>query len=293
MIELKVMEEGGRLDSYVASVTDLSRSQVKKLLDIGNILVNGVSKASSYKVKCDDIINITLEEKPDYLEPLALPLDIVYEDNYLLIINKPSGLVTHPAPGHINDTLVNALIYHAKIDNDDELRPGIVHRLDKDTSGLMLVAKNSKVHELLSAMIKNKEVERCYVALCDGVINHDSFTVDAPIGRDSLDRKKMAVTAKNSKEAITDFKVLKKYSNNTLLECRLRTGRTHQIRVHLNYIKHPVTNDPLYGNHKKTTDFGQFLHSKSIKFIHPITKEKIYFECSLPREFSDYLESLS
>ena len=292
-MQIEVKESDKRLDSYLASVTDLSRSKIKKMLDQEKILVNGKIKPASYKVKEHDLITIELEEEYSNLEPTNIPLDIVYEDEYLLIINKQSGLVTHPAPGHVTDTLVNALLYHNKVEPTTNFRPGIVHRLDKDTSGLMVVAKNSKVMELLSAMMKEKKVERHYLALVDGVINHDSGTIDAPIGRDENNRQKMAVTAKNSKEAITHFKVLKRFTNNSLLECILETGRTHQIRVHLNYINHPVTNDPVYGNHKNVTPFGQMLHSKSIRFIHPITKKELYFEQTPPQEFLDYLEELN
>ena len=240
------------------------------------------------------VFNITLEDEVnlDDLIPTNIPLDIVYEDEYLLIINKPSGLVTHPAPGHVTDTLVNALIYHSKVSSNGTFRPGIVHRLDKDTSGLMIVAKDIKTMELLSDMIKNKKIERKYLAIVDGVILHDTGTIDAPIGRDEMNRQKMAVTAKNSKEAITNFKVLKRFKNNTLIECSLVTGRTHQIRVHMNYIKHPVSNDEVYGNHKNTTSFGQMLHSKSIRLIHPIIGKELYFEQTPPKEFMDYLNDL-
>ena len=172
------------------------------------------------------------------------------------------------------------------------MRPGIVHRIDKDTSGLMVVAKDDKTHELLSEMIKEKLVERIYVALVDGVIMHDTGTIDAPIGRDPNNREKMIVTDINSKDAITHFRVLKRFSSQTLIECKLETGRTHQIRVHMNYIGYPIFNDPVYGKRKNTTSFGQFLHSKSIRFIHPITKEEIYIECEVPEEFSNYLKTV-
>lgn len=293
-MKLEVNNTGVRLDSYIALNSDLSRSRVAKLISDNKVLVNGEEKNSSYKVKEGDIIEVSLDSEIsfDNLEPTNIPLDIVYEDKYLMIINKKSGLVVHPAPGHITDTLVNALLYHSKVSKDGTFRPGIVHRLDKDTSGLMVVAKDVKTMELLSEMIKNKKIERHYLAIVDGVIFHDTGTIDAPIGRDENNRQKMAVTAHNSKEAITDFRVLKRFKNNTLIECILRTGRTHQIRVHLDYIKHPVSNDPLYGNHKKTTEFGQMLHSKSIRFIHPITGRELYFEQEPPKEFLDYLKSL-
>ena len=208
-----------------------------------------------------------------------------------MIINKKSGMVVHPAPGHYTDTLVNALLYHFNIKETTNIRVGIVHRLDKDTSGLMMVAKTDEMLEKLSNMIKEKEVKRHYLALVDGVISHDSGTIDAPIGRDINTREKMMVTDINSKEAVTHFKVLERYKEYTLVECILETGRTHQIRVHMAYINHPIVNDPIY-NKKKSTDFGQMLHSKSIEFIHPVTGEKIYFEVEPPKEFCDILQSI-
>ena len=200
-------------------------------------------------------------------------------------------MVVHPAPGHYEKTLVNALLYRFDLQSGEKTRPGIVHRLDKDTSGLMLVAKNEFTHEKLSKMIGNKEVERHYLAIVDGVIKNTSGTIDAPIGRDQNNRQKMAVTDVNSKNAITHFKVLERFKNNTLIECILETGRTHQIRVHLAYIGYPVTNDPLY-NKKKSTEFGQMLHSKSIKFKHPRTNKELYFEQTPPKEFEDELNKL-
>ena len=293
-MKLEVNSEGVRLDSYIASNSDLSRSRVSKLISESKIVVNGKEKNASYKVKIGDIIEVTVDEEVNFetLEPTNIPLDIVYEDEYLMIINKESGLVVHPAPGHVTDTLVNALIYHSKVSKDGTFRPGIVHRLDKDTSGLMVVAKDAKTMELLSDMIKNKKIERHYLAIVDGLIMHETGTIDAPIGRDDTNRQKMAVTAHNSKDAITNFRVLKRFKNNTLIECILETGRTHQIRVHLNYIKHPVSNDPLYGNHKNTTEFGQMLHSKSIRFIHPMTGKELYFDQVATHEFLDYLKCL-
>ncbi len=293
-MKLEVNNSGTRLDAYIASNSDLSRSRVSKLISESKVFVNGISKNASYKVKAGDIIDVSYEEEINFddLVPTNIPLDIVYEDDYLMIINKQSGLVTHPAPGHVTDTLVNALLYHSKINKDGSFRPGIVHRLDKDTSGLMVVAKDVKTMELLSEMMKNKKIERHYLAIVDGIINHETGTIDAPIGRDESNRQKMAVTSKNSKNAVTNFKVLKRFANNSLIECILETGRTHQIRVHMNYINHPVSNDPVYGNHKNTTSFGQMLHSKSIRFIHPVTGKELYFEALVPKEFSDYLKYL-
>ena len=206
-----------------------------------------------------------------------------------MVVNKPSGMVVHPANGHYNDTLVNGLMYHTNLSSGD-VRPGIVHRIDKDTSGLLLVAKNDDVHLYLSNELKKQKVNRKYIALVYGVINEDTATIDAPIGRDLFDRKKMAVTDVNSKEAITDLRVLERYNNATLIECTLRTGRTHQIRVHLNYINHPIVNDPLYGKKKVINDFGQCLHAKTIGFNHPITHEYMEFTKDAPKEFYDIVK---
>ena len=289
MIEI-VTEDKIRIDKYLTEKTDLSRSKIQKLIDEGKILVNGNEVSSNYKVKLNDKIEIK-EEDMDFsidIEKENIPLDIVYEDEYLLVINKKSGMVTHPAPGNYTGTLVNALLYKFDLEGDP-IRPGIVHRLDKDTSGLMVVAKNEKVHDLLASMIKDKKVERHYLALVEGVIPHETGTIDAPIGRDIYNRQKMAVTDVNGKDSITHFKVLKRYKDKTLVECVLETGRTHQIRVHMAYIKHPVVNDPLY-NKKKADSFGQMLHSKSIKFTHPITGKEIYYEVEPPKEFMEKLE---
>lgn len=281
-----------RIDSYLAEELSLSRSKVQKLIKDGLVTVNGKKVASSYSVKLDDIILV--DDDLDYsisVEAQDIPLDIVYEDDDLLVINKASGMVVHPAPGHYKDTLVNALLYRFQLSSGDATRPGIVHRLDKDTSGLMLVAKNDFTHEALSRMIANKEVERHYLAIVDGVIKHDTGTIDAPIGRDSNNRQKMAVTDVHGKEAITHFKVLETFNNHTLVECILETGRTHQIRVHMAYIGFPISNDPLYGR-GKSTEFGQMLHSKSIKFTQPRTGKELFFEVEPPKDFMEKLELL-
>ena len=284
--------EGIRIDSYLSEKLELSRSKVQKLIKEDKVKVNGKIVNNSYLVKIDD--EIIVDDNLDYsinVEAEDIPLDIVYEDDDLLIINKVSGMVVHPAPGHYTGTLVNALLYKYKNLAGDKFRPGIVHRLDKDTSGLMIVAKNEEMLEKISQMISKKEVERKYLAIVDGLIKHDTGEIDAPIGRDRNNRQKMAVTEVNSKEAVTHFKVLERFKNNTLLECVLDTGRTHQIRVHLSYIGYSVNNDPLYGR-GKCTEFGQMLHSYSIKFKHPKTGKEIKYEVDPPKEFKEKLDSL-
>lgn len=282
-----------RIDSYLATKLDISRSKIQKLIKEGKVLVNDKVISANYLVKLNDQIQVNDELNYEIsVEPENIPLDIVYEDDDILVINKASGMVVHPAPGHYTNTLVNALLYRFNITSGDKMRPGIVHRLDKDTSGLMLVAKNEETHEKLSKMIGNKEVERRYLAITTGVIKTDTGTIDAPIGRDQRNRLKMQVTDVNAKEAITHFKVLKRYKANTLIECILETGRTHQIRVHLAYINYPIVNDPLYGKEKNCTEFGQMLHSKSIRFNHPRTNKELYFEVEPPKEFKEKLEEL-
>ena len=290
-MKLEVVNDGDRLDKYLNLNTDYSRSKIQSLIEDGDVLVNNEVKRSSYKVKNGDVIEITIKEEDiSNLEKENIPLDILYEDKYLAVINKQSGLVTHPAVGNYNHTLVNALLYHFNISDKDNVRPGIVHRLDKDTSGVMVVAKDEKTHELLSLMIKNKEVERKYLALVWGVIKCDRGKIDAPIGRDINNRQKYVVTDINSKEAITNFEVVKRFNNATLIMCKLDTGRTHQIRVHLNYIGYPVVNDLVYGNRKIIDkDFGQMLHSVSIKFKHPITNEELYFTKDVPERFNEIM----
>ena len=285
-------ENEKRIDSYLAEELNVSRSKIQKLVKQGLILVNEKVVSNNYVVKLGDSIVVNDDLNYDIsVEAEDIPIDVVYEDDYLLVINKASGMVVHPAPGHYTGTLVNALLYRFQLSQKDKMRPGIVHRLDKDTSGLMLVAKNDEVHDALSRMIANKEVERHYLAIVDGVIKHDTGTIDAPIGRDANNRQKMAVTDVHGKEAITHFRVLETFSNHSLVECILETGRTHQIRVHMAYIGHPVSNDPMYG-YGKSTEFGQMLHSKSIRFIHPVTKEELFFEVEPPKEFLDTLDLL-
>ncbi len=284
-----------RIDKYLMDSTDYSRSKIQKMIDNGSILVNDKIIKASYNVKDGDVITITPTEEDTDIVPENIPLDIVYEDDYLLVVNKPSGMVVHPAVGNYHGTLVNALMYHCNNNLstiNGNIRPGIVHRIDADTSGLLLVAKNDIVHNALAKQISEKSVTRKYICLVHGVILEDTATIDAPIGRDINNRKKMCVTADNSKEAITNIRVLERYKDSTLIECILETGRTHQIRVHMNYINHPVVNDPVYGYNKlDDKEFGQMLHAKEIGFIHPITHEFMDFKVEPPKKFYEILET--
>lgn len=292
-IEVENLEKNERIDKYLSSKLDdsFSRAKIQKLIDEELILVNDKVIKSSYKVSNGDVILITDKEEDMSVKPEKMDIDIVYEDDDVMVINKKSGVVVHPAPGNYSGTLVNGLMYLSKDLShvNGEFRPGIVHRIDKDTSGLLIVAKNDKAHRILAEELKEKKIKRKYIALVSGVINHDIGEIDAPIGRDPSDRKKMCVTSTNSKDAITHFRVLERYKNASLIECELETGRTHQIRVHMKYINHPVINDPVYGksNHG---EFGQLLHAKEITFTHPTTKEVMTFSCEVPEEFNKILE---
>ena len=293
MQEIKVSEAGKRIDAYIASVTDISRTKIEKLIKDGTILVNDKPTKASYKVCLDDKIFIDDYEE-EIMDAVAenIPLDIVYEDDDVIVVNKPNGMVVHPAVGNTHGTLVNALLYHFKDLSgvNGALRPGIVHRIDAYTTGLLMVAKNDYAHNFLAEELAKKETERIYIALVDGIINNTTGTIDAPIGRDIKDRKKMTVTDQNAKEAVTHFTVLKRFNNHTLIELKLETGRTHQIRVHMNYIGHPVTNDPVYGNHKLIDETGQCLHAKTLGFTHPKTLKWMHFDSELPKCFTDILE---
>ena len=293
-MEIVVTSDSERLDKYLASKTNFSRSLIIKMLDEGYILVNGKQAKQSYKVKDGD--NILIKDgfiKETSIVPTKMDIDIVYEDDDIIVVNKPSGLVVHPGSGNYDNTLVNGLLSYTNdlSDENGDERPGIVHRIDKDTSGLLLVAKSNKAHEILTEYFKNKEVKREYIALLCGNFPHETATIDAPIGRDPRNRKKMAVVANNSKKAVTHLRVLKRYKDYTLVSCVLETGRTHQIRVHMNYIGYPIYNDPVY-NTKKATEFGQFLHSYKMDFIHPITHKEMHFECELPEYFKNFIDSL-
>ena len=293
-MKIEVLENNIRLDNYLIDKLDSSRSKIQKLIKNNSILVNDKNTKSSYLVKTGDIITITdVKEESSNIEPEDIKLDIVYEDEYLLVVNKPSGMVVHPAPGNRAGTLVNALLYHTKNLStiNTLIRPGIVHRIDADTSGLLLVAKNDRAHNILADAIAKKEVVREYIALVEGIIKEDTATIDAPIGRDVNNRKKMCVTSENSKEAITHFRVVEILNNATLIRCKLETGRTHQIRVHLNYIGHPIVNDPVYGKKKLIDEkFGQMLHAEKIGFVHPTTKEYMEFTAPVPDRFKEILD---
>jgi len=287
--------ENIRIDKYLSDNTEYSREFIQKLIESSLVLVNGKKVKPSYKVELNDKININPEDFVQECDiiPTNMDLDIVYEDDDVMVINKPSGLVVHPGSGNYTNTLVNGLMYYTKNLSDigGEARPGIVHRIDKDTSGLLLIAKTNKAHEILSEDFKNKRVKREYIALLNGVFKEGSATIDAPIGRDKKNRERMTVTAENSKNAITHMKVLKRYQKYTLVSCILDTGRTHQIRVHMAYIGYPVHNDPVYAK-GDATEFGQFLHSYKMKFTHPITKKELEFEAPLPKCFEDFLNNI-
>ncbi len=293
MKEIKVEDNFNiRIDVFLADKLNISRSKVQKLIKQGKILVNGKKINNNYLVIEDDIINVNDElDFEIHLKPQDIPIDVIYENEDLLVINKPSGMVVHPAPGNYENTLVNSLLGKYSLSSNMS-RPGIVHRLDKDTSGVMLVAKNDDTHAKLSEMIKERKVKRTYIALVSGVIPHETGEIDAPIGRDSKNREKMIVTSINSKNAITHFKVLNRYKNHTLIECNLDTGRTHQIRVHMNYIGYPIVNDPLYGKEIIDKDFGQLLHSKKISFNNPRDNEKLTFEVDAPSKFYEIMNEV-
>ena len=293
-----VVEENAnwRLDKIVAKkMPEFSRTRIQEMINHGLVLVNQKMEKPSYKIKIGDQIEIIVVDNTDLdLEPENIPLNIVYEDNDIIVVDKPSGMIVHPSPGIVHGTLVNALLYHC-----DDLsgingvnRPGIVHRIDKETSGLLVVAKNDHAHRMLSQQLRNHDMTRSYIALVHGLIPHQHGKVDALIGRDSKDRQKMAVTMPNSKRAVTNFTVLRRYRSMSLIECRLETGRTHQIRVHMSYIGYPVYGDPKYGWRKDDQTYGQFLHAKKLGFIHPTTNKYMEFESELPEYFKQKLIQL-
>ena len=284
-----------RLDSFLAQNTEFSRSKITKLIKEGQILVNGTKVKAGYALRENDEIVIDYVEEEMKAEPENLNLDIVYEDEDVIVVNKPNGMVVHPAIGNPNGTLVNGLMYHSKNLStiNGEFRPGIVHRIDADTTGLLMVAKNDNAHMKLAKQLEEKTAHRIYYAIVEGVINNETGTIDAPIGRDNRDRKKMAVCEENSKHAVTHFRVIERYKRATLIELKLETGRTHQIRVHMKYIGHPVVNDPVYGNRKMIFDeSGQCLHAKELGFVHPVTNEFMKFDSDLPECFVNIMEML-
>ncbi len=292
------LQEGMRIDVAITElVEDLTRSGAQRLVQDGLVTVGGTPVGKNYRLRNGDQIQVTVPEpKPMVAEAQNIPLDIVYEDDDLLVVNKPKGMVVHPAPGNPDGTLVNALLYHCKgslSGINGVLRPGIVHRIDKDTSGLLIVAKNDFSHLKLAEQIKEHSFTREYRAVVHGNLREDSGTIHAPIGRSAKDRKKMAVTDKNSKDAITHYEVLARYPGFTYIKCRLETGRTHQIRVHMAYLGHPVAGDQVYGPKNTPTELhGQCLHAGLIGFIHPRTGEYIELEAPLPEYFTKILHAL-
>ena len=290
-------EKGKRLDAYIPSVDlDITRTSAQRLIEDGNILVNGKNAKVSYKIQENDKISVEIP-KPKQIELKAqdIPIEIVYEDSDIIVVNKPKGMVVHPANGNPDGTLVNAIMAICKDSLSGiggEIRPGIVHRIDKDTSGLLIVAKNDNAHVKMSEQIKNHEVKKTYIALVRGVLKKNEATIDMPIGRSTSDRKKMAVN-KNGKNAITHIKVLKRFDKYTLLQVNIETGRTHQIRVHLSHIGYPIVGDYTYSNGKNEFDVvGQCLHAQKLEFKHPITQKYMCLEAELPQYFKDILDKL-
>lgn len=287
-------QESGRLDKVVTNhYPDLTRSKIQNLIKQEQILVNQAPTTNRYKVSENDVIDVTLPDPVEVsVKPEKMNLDIVFEDDDVIVVNKPQGMVVHPAPGHENGTLVNGLLDHAPLATvNGELRPGIVHRIDKDTSGLLIVAKNDQAMLSLSAQLKAKTNQRKYLAIVHGNFKEEAGTINAPIGRSKKDRKKMAIV-EDGRPAVTHFKVLERFTDYTLIECELETGRTHQIRVHLKYIGHPVAGDPLYGPRNTLKGNGQFLHAKLLGFKHPRTGEELVFEVDPPQIFQDTLSKL-
>ena len=284
-----------RIDKVIAKYEDVTRSYAQNLLADQCVLLNGAPCKANAKVKENDCIQLEYDDEIELeTQPQDLNLDVRYEDSDVIVVNKPKGMIVHPTMGKQRDTLVNGLLHHCKDLSgiNGVLRPGIVHRIDKDTTGLLIAAKNDKAHLSLAEQLKDKTVNRLYYALVHGVLEHDYGTIDAPIGRDPKDRQKMCVTSKNSKNAVTHFKVIERFKNFTLVECRLETGRTHQIRVHMQYIGFPIMGDPKY-SYRKTRDCGgQMLHAHQLTFVHPSTNEKVVVNAELPQQFVEILNEL-
>lgn len=290
-------DAGKRLDAWLAEQTELTRSAVQKLMEEGRVTAAGKPLAKNTRLTGGETVSVELPE-PEAVDivPQNIPLDVVYEDEDVIVVNKPKGLVVHPAPGHPDGTLVNALLYHcgdSLSGINGELRPGIVHRIDRDTSGLIIAAKNDAAHLALAAQLADHTLARTYECLAVGNFREDSGTVDAPIGRHPVDRKRMAVVRQGGREAVTHWEVIARYPGVTHLRCRLETGRTHQIRVHLAYIGHPILGDTVYGAKKPVAGLtGQCLHAVGLRFIHPRTGEPVELTCPLPEEFVRMLEKL-
>lgn len=306
VLNVAAEDAGKRIDAYIADNSELTRSAAAKLVESGDILVNGKTVAKNCKLKAGDVVDVELPEPaPDKAEPENIPLDVIYEDDDIIVVNKPSGMVVHPAAGNPCGTLVNALLYHCKGSLSGiggVVRPGIVHRIDKDTSGLLVVAKNDDAHNFLSEKLKTHEVSRIYYAIVIGSFSEDEGTVDAPIGRHPSDRKKMAVLKEGqgtARNAVTHYKTLARYKGFSLVRCQLETGRTHQIRVHMAYKGHPLLGDSVYGGGKtqfeasnKGLISGQCLHAKELMLTHPKTGKEMHFECQLPEEMKKIIEKL-
>lgn len=297
IVEVAVEEQGLRLDVLLTSrFTELSRSHIQKLIADSLVTVNGKTAKANYKVQVKDSVRIIFPTaKPVEIVPENIPLDILYEDSDIIVVNKSRGMVVHPAAGNFQGTLVNALLEHCRDLSgiNGEIRPGIVHRLDKDTSGVMVAAKNDYAHLNLAEQIKNRTASRKYIAIVHGNIAEEQGIINAPIGRHPLDRKKMAVTFEHSKQAVTRFRVIERFTNFTLVKCKLQTGRTHQIRVHMQYIGHPVVGDPKYGPEKKRfTIKGQALHSAELSLKHPVTGQDMLFTMPIPSDMADLLKQL-
>lgn len=297
-IQVTAEHAGARLDAFISAVSDpsLSRNAVQLLCEQGLVLCNGVAAGKSVKVKVGDIVTYS-EPEPINLDafPEDIPIDIIYEDRHLLVVDKPQGMVVHPAAGNTSGTLVNAVLHHCagRLSSiNGVIRPGIVHRIDKDTSGLLVIAKDNATHEGLSTQFAAHSIDRFYFAVVHGRVKEDQGRIERPIGRHPIDRKKMCVTEKNSRYAATNYEVLERFSQFTLVRCKLETGRTHQIRVHMASIGHPVAGDPVYGPAKRVPLQGQCLHAALLGFIHPITAEHLIFESPLPDYFSNFLNKL-
>ena len=296
METITIEDYTGRLDKFLADMTGLSRTRLRQMSDGQMILVNGKPAKAGLKLKQGDVVSFEIpqDEEPD-VEPEDIPLDILYEDSDIIVINKQKGLVVHPAPGNYTGTLVNALLYHCRDLSgiNGVIRPGIVHRIDKDTTGCIVACKNDEAHRSIASQIENKTCHREYLALVSGNIPHDEGKIDAPIGRDPKDRQRMTVTDKNSREAVTYFKVVERFRNAVLLRCTLETGRTHQIRVHMKFIGHPVIGDEKYGHKCRIMDTqGQVLHASDLYLRHPATNEEMHFHAPLPAYFEKLLEIL-